>query len=155
MLHRIAMRGKQYLRQYTGFVLPRSWSSLRMRVFFVMSILLGSVLILNTVYALDLGGMLIGGASWMLLTLAQICMLLTIFFLKAFISLASYNNYIDVGIVKLGWVMVRDVANMFFVVALLIIAFATMLGLEKYEWKKSMAKLILMVKLINFSNLIA
>ncbi|MFA7314979.1 MAG: hypothetical protein WC025_03585 [Candidatus Magasanikbacteria bacterium] len=98
---------------------------------------------------------IVQGISSMLLSLAQIAMALAIFFLRYFITLASYNDYINVSVVKLGWVMVRDVANMFFVVSLLVIAFATILGIEKYEWKKSLVKLIAMAILINFSNLIA
>lgn len=98
---------------------------------------------------------IIEAISSMLLAIANIAVALTIFFLRYFITLASYNNYIDVSVVKLGWVMVRDVANMFFVVSLLIIAFATILGIEKYEWKKGLVKLVAMAVLINFSNLIA
>ncbi|KKQ27990.1 MAG: hypothetical protein US42_C0003G0047 [Candidatus Magasanikbacteria bacterium GW2011_GWC2_37_14] len=77
-----------------------------------------------------------------------------IFFLKFFIALAQYNNYLDVPTVQIGWVMVRDVANMFFVVALLVIAFGTILGLEQYQWNKTLVKLILAAVFINFSNLI-
>jgi len=109
----------------------------------------------QVVGALDIVGGLISAVSWIMLTVAQICIALTIFFLRFFITLASYNNYIDVSVVKLGWAMVRDVANMFFVVALLIIAFATILGLEQYEWKKGLVKLVIMAIFINFSNLIA
>ncbi len=90
-----------------------------------------------------------------LIELSKLCIFLTIFFLRAFITLASYNNFIDVSVVKLGWVMVRDVANMFFIVGLLVIAFATILGFESYEWKHGLVKIVLMAILINFSNLIA
>ncbi|OGH64092.1 MAG: hypothetical protein A2821_02260 [Candidatus Magasanikbacteria bacterium RIFCSPHIGHO2_01_FULL_41_23] len=94
------------------------------------------------------------GAAHIMIVVANIAIGLTIFFLRFFIMLASYNNYIDVDVVQLGWIMVRDVANMFFVVALLVIAFGTILGLEEYEWKKNLVKLILAAILINFSNLI-
>ncbi len=103
-----------------------------------------------------------GGVNWLINSLAQIGLAianlsigLSIFFLRFFIAIASYNNYIDVDVVQLGWVMVRDVANMFFVVALLVIAFGTILGLEEYEWKKNLVKLIFAAIFINFSNLIA
>ena len=91
----------------------------------------------------------------LLIELAKLCIFLTIFFLRAFITFASYNNFIDVSVVKLGWVMVRDVANMFFIVGLLVIAFATILGFESYEWKHGLVHIVLMAILINFSNLIA
>ncbi|HNU96367.1 MAG TPA: hypothetical protein PKH95_03080, partial [Candidatus Magasanikbacteria bacterium] len=44
--------------------------------------------------------------------------------------------------------------NMFFVVILLVIAFGTVLGLEQYEWKKLMIKLLFAAVLVNFSRLI-
>ena len=92
--------------------------------------------------------------AWLALLAAQFFMAMAIFLLHFFIQLAGYNNFIDTPVVKLGWVMVRDLANMFFVVALLVIAFATMLGRESYEWKKTMVKLVLMAIFVNFSLLI-
>jgi hypothetical protein len=76
------------------------------------------------------------------------------FLLRFFIQLGAYNGFLDAPIVRLGWVMLRDIANMFFVVALLVIAFATILGRESYEWKKAMVKLVLVAILVNFSLLI-
>lgn len=93
--------------------------------------------------------------SWILLVLAEMCIGLTIFALKFFIWIAAYNGFIDAPAVKVGWVMVRDVANLFFVVILLVIAFATILGLESYAWKKTLVKLLIAAVLINFSNMIA
>jgi hypothetical protein len=49
-----------------------------------------------------------------------------------------------------GWVITRDIANMFFIVILLVIAFATILQIEQYNYKKWLPKLILMAILINF-----
>lgn len=105
--------------------------------------------------ATGVGDWLIRQVAKIMLVIASLAIGLSIFFLRFFIMIASYNNYIDVSVVQLGWVMVRDVANMFFVVALLLIAFGTILGLEEYEWKKNLAKLVLSAILINFSNLIA
>ncbi len=79
---------------------------------------------------------------------------MAIFFLQYFIAIAGWNNYLDVPTVMLGWTMVRDVANMFFVVILLVIAFGTILGVEQYQWNKTLVKLILAAVFINFSNLI-
>jgi len=79
---------------------------------------------------------------------------MAIFFLGYFITLAQFNDYLNVNTVMLGWTMVRDVANMFFVVILLVIAFGTILGIEQYQWNKTLIKLILAAVFINFSNLI-
>ncbi len=90
----------------------------------------------------------------LILMIAKLFMQITVFFLSLFIAIAKYNDYINADIVILGWGMVRDVANMFFIVVLMVIAFATILGLESYAWKKTLGKFILMAILVNFSNLI-
>jgi hypothetical protein len=96
---------------------------------------------------------MIMAATWMFLGLSRLFLSLTIFFLELFINLAAYNNFIDAPPVVIGWLMVRDVANMFFVVVLLVIAFGTILGIEQYEFKKTLLKLILAAIFINFSKL--
>ncbi len=101
-----------------------------------------------------IGNGLIYGFTYIMLALARFFMSISIFFLQFFIEIAKYNNFIDAPPVVIGWLMVRDVANMFFVVILLIIAFATILGLEQYEWKKTLIKLVLAAIFINFSKLI-
>lgn len=98
---------------------------------------------------------IINAIAWVLMAFAEIAIKVTIFFLDFFIDLASFHEWTEVSIVTLGWVMVRDVANMFFVVVLLVIAFATILGIDSYEMKSLMPKFILMAILINFSKLIA
>ena len=67
---------------------------------------------------------------------------------------AQYNGFITSAAVVNGWVIVRDVCNMFFVLILLVIAFATILQVEEYNYKKWLPKLILMAVLINFSKTI-
>jgi len=96
----------------------------------------------------------LAGVSSVLLVISQLAITLAFFFLRFFINLAAYNNYIDTETVHLGWLMVRDLANMFFVVVLLVIAFMTILGAGGYEWKKSMGKLVFAAIFINFSDLI-
>ena len=70
------------------------------------------------------------------------------------VYIAQYNDFIRSGAVSNGWVIARDISNMFFVVILLIIAFATILRIESYSYKKWLPKLILMAVLINFSKTI-
>ena len=69
--------------------------------------------------------------------------------------IAQYNHFIDADAVKNGWVIVRDVANMFFIVVLLIIAFATILNVSSYQWKAMLPQLLIAAILINFSKTIA
>ncbi|MBU0596904.1 hypothetical protein KKA94_01960, partial [Patescibacteria group bacterium] len=98
---------------------------------------------------------LIWAVSQILLMIARFFMSMTLFLLQFFIQLASYNGFVSVPTVLLGWSMVRDISNMFFIVALLVIAFSTILGVEKYEWQKAMVKLVLAAILVNFSKLIS
>lgn len=69
-------------------------------------------------------------------------------------NVAAYSDFIDAQAISKGWVVVRDVCNMFFVVILLVIAFATILGQEEYGAKKMLPKLIMAAVLINFSKMI-
>jgi len=79
---------------------------------------------------------------------------LLIVLINILIWIASYNSFITSDAVTKGWTIVRDLANMFFVVILLIIAFATILRVEQYSYKKLLPKLLIMAVLINFSKLI-
>jgi len=72
----------------------------------------------------------------------------------ALVKVSQYSNFINAPAIKNGWVVVRDVCNMFFVLILLIIAFATILNVEAYNYKKNLPKLIAMAILINFSKTI-
>lgn len=58
------------------------------------------------------------------------------------------------GVIVTGWEFVRDVTNMFFILALIVIGFGTMLRLESYNYKKLLVNLIVMALLVNFSLLI-
>lgn len=61
--------------------------------------------------------------------------------------IVSPNN----TIVQTGWTVVRDVANLGFVLAIIIIAFTTILRLEQYQTQKFLPKLIAAAILVNFS----
>lgn len=67
----------------------------------------------------------------------------------------STANITNATIVQTGAAIVRDVANMFFLVAIIIIAFATILRIPKYGIKETLPKLLLGALLINFSVVLA
>src|SRR3989338_59219 len=106
------------------------------------------------------------GPSWDLALLPLIWILELINFgLKLLITL--FANFFDAAIaislaglsgidaVTIGWTITRDIANIFFIFALLIIAIATILRLESYGAKQLLPKLIIIALLINFSLVIA
>ena len=70
-----------------------------------------------------------------------------------------FKGIVDFGfqqmdMVKMGWTITRDIVNMFFILALVVIAFATILRIETYGIKTLLPKLILIALLINFSYVI-
>jgi hypothetical protein len=64
------------------------------------------------------GGGFWGGLLEMIITgimyLTKLFISIAVFSLKFFIQVAQYNNYMDAPPVVLGWIMIRDLANMFF-----------------------------------------
>ena len=101
--------------------------------------------------AADWPAKVIGGILGIIISAVGLILILAI---KALVYVAQYSVFLDSGAVTFGWVIVRDLCNMFFVVVLLIIAFGTILNIEKYNYKKWLPKLILMAILINFSKTI-
>lgn len=57
--------------------------------------------------------------------------------------------------ISIGWVVSRDIANLGFVLLLIVIAFATILRFENYQMKKTLFRLIVVALLINFSMVFA
>ncbi len=67
------------------------------------------------------------------------------------------NNFslVNTPVVTLGWGITRDLANMFFILILLVIAFATVLKIQSYGIKQLLWKVVVAAILINFSLVIA
>jgi surface antigen len=74
--------------------------------------------------------------------------------ISVLVNVAQFNNIINVPTVVEGWVIIRDLCNMVFILALLVIAFATILRVEGYSLKKLLPKLLIAAILINFSRTI-
>jgi len=74
--------------------------------------------------------------------------------IRLVIWVAGYNDFINSDAVSNGWTILRDLCNMFFILILLVIAFATTLNRESYAMKALLPKFILAAILINFSKLI-
>jgi hypothetical protein len=74
----------------------------------------------------------------------------------ALIRVSQYHNFVSPGpsAVRIGWIVTRDLSNMFFIVILLIIAFGTILGSSTYHYEKNLPRLLIMAVVINFSKTI-
>ncbi|MBI4139310.1 hypothetical protein HY479_04160 [Candidatus Uhrbacteria bacterium] len=77
---------------------------------------------------------------------------LVIIVVNVLIAFAQYNNFLKAQPVEIGWVLVRDVVNMFFIVVLLISAFSTIIGYKEFHYSRVLPRLLLMAVLINFSK---
>lgn len=158
----------QRTKDFTKFLKPKK----KFLAFFCLSFLLINIFIFSAAPALatDPGkedaasnqaaangvepGMIVGAVTSMMLFVAKVFLQVAMFALSFIIQIAGYNGYLESTAVNVGWVMVRDVTNMFFVVILLLVAFGTILGLEQYEWKKMLVKFFFAAVLVNFSRII-
>ena len=73
---------------------------------------------------------------------------------RLLVIVAQYNDFINSPAVSKGWIIIRDICNMFFIVILLIIAFCTVLRIERYSYKRLLGQLVMAAVLVNFSKLI-
>jgi len=101
-------------------------------------------------------------AGWIAQTIADILNIVVGFMGKMILLLfevavgwlAPYNDFVRSAAVTTGWVLTRDIANMFFILVLLAIAFGTILKIESLNYQKILPKLLIMAVLINFSKTI-
>ena len=97
---------------------------------------------------------IIGLLGWVVYFFAYAIGILLTYIIGFLVKVAGFNKIIDVEAVKTGWTLVRDLCNMFFILILLVIAFATILRIENYSIKRLLPKLLIMAVLINFSRTI-
>ncbi len=88
--------------------------------------------------------------EWLLPLMGRLLTLL----ISVLIWVSGYSDFVNSTAVVNGWVIVRDIANMFFIIVLLVVAFGTILGQEEYHYKKLLPKLLIMAVLVNFSRTI-
>src|SRR3989339_473940 len=130
----------------------RKWGILSVSALAVL--IFAGVILTTTPAAADVLDYVNRAFAWINFAVSRLFLSLALFLLTFVIQIAGYNGYIDSVAVNVGWVMVRDLVNMAFVIFLLVIAFGTILGLEQYEWKKLMVKFVLAAILVNFSRVI-
>jgi hypothetical protein len=99
-------------------------------------------------------GLIYLGLGWVIYGITAGIGYLTTFLIGWLIQIASWNHFVDVNAVIEGWVIVRNLSNMFFILILLVIAFATILRVPNYTIKQLLPKVILGAILINFSKTI-
>ncbi len=68
------------------------------------------------------------------------------------IPVMLYNNFATAPVVVAGWALVRDTVNMFFVIILIVIAFGTIFGNQRFMWQKQVSALLITAIVVNFSK---
>ncbi len=105
-----------------------------------------------------MGSAVKGAAAWggyMIMTVTSSVLGLAGYFFDAAIKYAITDAGIGMNsIIKDGWTLSRDVANLFFIFILLYISIATILQLAGYGVKDLLAKVIIIALLVNFSLVI-
>lgn len=94
------------------------------------------------------------GLAWIVYAIVYTLGLVFTLVIGWLIQVAQWNNFIGLPVVITGWVILRDLVNMFFVLLLLMVAFATILRIDGYDIKKMVPKILIMAVLINFSRTI-
>ena len=103
-------------------------------------------------------GMIISVVGGIIRIITKLLSWILSLFLDLLVWVASYNHFVDnqaPTAVDIGWRLIRDLANMMFIVIILIMSFGTILKLQTYHAKSMLGKFIIMVFLVNFSKTIA
>lgn len=92
-------------------------------------------------------------ASWFITKILEFAGTAIAFFasiLDAFIGATGYN----IPVVNIMWSLMKNFVNLFFILILVIMAFATIFDLKKYSIQSLLVRLVVVALLINFSLLI-
>ena len=90
--------------------------------------------------------------GWILFYIAQFFSYLVNLLIGTMVEVVAYNDF-NIDMVKSGWSIVRDVANNFFIIILLVIALGNILRVSQYN-RQLLPKLLVMAVLINFSKIL-
>ena len=160
-LGKIKLRNLAKPAYWQGRLLPRliagqGCHGVRRRFIFLpllILVLIGAFLITEPALA-DIGSFTASVVGWLIMQLVSGLGKVLTWVIGLLIQIAQYNDFIAAPAVSKGWIIVRDICNMFFIAALLIIAFGTVLKVEKYSYKRTLGGLLIAAVLINFSKFI-
>lgn len=92
--------------------------------------------------------------GWLLLPVIHFLGNILLIMIEILIGVFQYSQFINTPAVQLGWVIMRDIANIGIVVALIIISFATVFRIQRYAASQLLIKLIIAAFAVNFSLVI-
>ena len=92
--------------------------------------------------------------GWFLGTITMVIGGLVVNLFHFLLVVANYNQFLGSTAVTVGWVVVRDIVNMGFVLALIAIAIGTILQQQQYHYSQALPKFLAAAILVNFSKTI-
>ena len=101
----------------------------------------------------SLFGFIIGGVNYLIGLIASVFVEIGAYLINWGITINT--NLIGDSLVARGFGITLDIVNLGFVLAIILMAFATILRIESYDMKKMLWKLIVAALLVNFSLTIA
>ena len=105
----------------------------------------------------DIGDWLLGELASLVILAVRGVGVIMLMLVQGLIQVLQYTNFTNPGptAVRFGWVVTRDLSNMFFIVMLMVIALSTAIGWpENYHYSKQLRPLLIVAVMINFSKTI-
>lgn len=98
---------------------------------------------------------LVGFIAFMMGVIVSFLGKVILLLINVLLGFLTYNGFADAPPVVVGWRMVRDLANMFFIVILILASYSTILGWKsELHVKTVLPKIIVSAVLVNFSKTI-
>ncbi len=99
---------------------------------------------------------LVGFIAFMMGVIVSFLGKVILLLINVLLGFLTYNGFADAPPVVIGWRMVRDLANMFFIVILILASYGTILGWRTNELhvKNILPKVLMAAVLVNFSKTI-
>jgi hypothetical protein len=89
---------------------------------------------------------------WLILQLVGVFVEIAAWIVHNALNPDLYRDMFGSSIVDNGWVIIRDICNMFFILILLVIALATILRIQTYKAQSLLLPLLIAAFLVNFSR---
>ena len=99
---------------------------------------------------------LLEGIAHIILWIVTLFGKILVVLIQILLAVISYNDFINVPAVVKGWVVVRDVFNLVFILIMMLIAISTITGasfLKQYNGQQMVFKLLTAAVFVNFSRL--
>lgn len=109
----------------------------------------------QTIEASMLGNVVVKGISYIVQMLISLFGKLTIQLIHILILVAGYNSYMTAPAITTGWVILRDMANLFFVALILVVSIGSIVNPERFKGPQQVFRILLFALLVNFSRTIA